>query len=74
LKFLVKWGILGKETARKGGEGGRGYVHDISRLDDQAPSGPDQACAGQGHVLCEGELLRRAVEVRDAGEDETPLL
>lgn len=47
--------------------------HNVSRLDDQAPASPDQACAGQGDVLCEGELFSGAVEIGDAGEDECPL-
>jgi len=49
-------------------------IHDISRLDDQAPTSPDQTCGSQGDVLCEGELFGRAVEVGDAGKDEAPLL
>ncbi len=54
-------------------EKGKRKVHDIPRLNDQAPAGPDQACACQSHVLCEGELFGGAVEVGDAGEDEAPL-
>jgi hypothetical protein len=54
--------------------GGKGEVHDVSRLDDQAPAGPDQACTCEGDVLCEGELFGGAVKVRDASEDEAPLL
>jgi hypothetical protein len=29
-------------------------VHDISWLNDQAPTSPDQACASEGDVLGEG--------------------
>lgn len=42
-------------------------------LDDQAPSGPDEAGAGQGKVLSERELLDGARKVGDAGDDESPL-
>jgi hypothetical protein len=48
-------------------------AQDVSGLDDQAPSGPDEARAGQGKVLGEGELLGGAREVGDAGDDESPL-
>jgi len=50
-----------------------GCEHDISRLNDQAPTGPDQACAGQSDVLRERELFSGAIEVRDASEDKCPL-
>ena len=49
-------------------------IHDIPRLNDQAPAGPDQTCACEGDVLCEGELFGGPVEVGDAGKDEAPLL
>jgi hypothetical protein len=52
----------------------RNDIHNISRLNNQAPAGPDQTCACEGDVLCEGELFGGPVEVRDAGEDEAPLL
>lgn len=42
-------------------------------LDDEAPAGPDDAGAGQGEVLGEGELLGGTSKVGDAGEDESPL-
>lgn len=42
-------------------------------LDDKTPAGPDEAGGGQGAVLLQGELLGRAGEVGDAGEDEGPL-
>lgn len=49
-------------------------IHDIPRLNDQAPAGPDQTCACEGDVLGEGELFGGPVEVGDAGKDEAPLL
>lgn len=42
-------------------------------LDDEAPARPDEARGRQGAVLLQGELLGRATEVGDAGEDEGPL-
>lgn len=42
-------------------------------LDDQAPSSPDEASAGQGKVLCERELLDGSRKVRDTGKDKSPL-
>lgn len=42
-------------------------------LDDEAPAGPDETGGGQGAVLLQGELLGRAGEVGDTGEDEGPL-
>lgn len=42
-------------------------------LDDQAPTGPDEARGGQGAVLGEGELLGGTGKVRDTGENESPL-
>lgn len=42
-------------------------------LDDEAPARPDEARSRQGAVLLQRELLGRATEVRDAGEDEGPL-
>lgn len=42
-------------------------------LDDEAPASPDDAGAGQGKVLGEGELLGGTSKVGDAGEDESPL-
>jgi hypothetical protein len=61
------------EGRRVGEEEGEGEIHNIPRLNDQAPAGPDETCACQGHVLCEGELFGGAVEVGDASEDEAPL-
>jgi len=40
-----------------------GVVQDVSGLNDHAPSGPDEACAGNGEVLGQGELFGWAVEV-----------
>lgn len=60
------------EQENKEGREGEG-VHDISWLNDQAPTSPDQACASEGDVLGEGELFSGAVEVRDTGENEAPL-
>jgi hypothetical protein len=54
-------------------EGGRKSGQVVLGLDDQAPSGPDEAGAGQGKVLSERELLDGARKVGDAGEDESPL-
>ena len=42
-------------------------------LDDEAPAGPDEARGRQGAVLLQRELLGRAGEVGDTGEDEGPL-
>jgi len=42
-------------------------------LDDEAPARPDEAGGSQGAVLLQRELLGRAGEVGDAGEDEGPL-
>lgn len=43
-------------------------------LDDEAPARPDEAGSRQGAVLLQRELLGRATEVGDAGEDEGPLV
>lgn len=43
-------------------------------LDDEAPARPDEAGGRQGAVLLQRELLGRAAEVGDAGEDEGPLV
>lgn len=42
-------------------------------LDDEAPAGPDDTRGRQGAVLLQGELLGRASEVGDTGDDEGPL-
>jgi hypothetical protein len=41
--------------------------------DDEAPPRPDQTGGREGTVLGEGQLLGRAREVGDAGQDERPL-
>lgn len=43
-------------------------------LDNEAPARPDEAGGRQGAVLLQRELLGRATEVGDAGEDEGPLV
>jgi hypothetical protein len=48
-------------------------IQNIFGLNDQAPSGPDCACGGEGDVLSHRELLGWAVEIRYAGEDDAPL-
>lgn len=54
---------------------GRGVgIQNIPGLDDEAPTGPDDARAGQGEVLGEGELLGGTCEVGDAGDNERPLV
>lgn len=50
-----------------------GSVQVVLGLDDEAPSGPDHAGAGQGEELCKGQLLGGTGEVRDTGDDESPL-
>lgn len=40
--------------------------------DDEAPAGPDGACAHEGKVLGQGEGFGGAGEVGGAGEDHTP--
>ena len=50
-----------------------GDVQDVTGLDNQAPAGPDSTGSHQGTVLGKGELLSRAVEVRDTGDDQSPL-
>lgn len=42
-------------------------------LDNEAPTGPDEAGGGQGAVLGEREFLGGAGKVGDTGEDESPL-
>lgn len=42
-------------------------------LDDETPAGPDGTGGGQGGILCEGELLRWAVEVGDTCDNKSPL-
>lgn len=53
--------MLGEKEGKEEREGEG--VHDISRLNDQAPTSPDQACASEGDVLGKGELFSGAVEV-----------
>lgn len=50
-----------------------GDVQDVTGLDNQAPAGPDSTGSHQGTVLGKGELLSRAVEVGDTGDDQSPL-
>jgi hypothetical protein len=45
----------------------------VSGLDDEAPSSPDQSRAHEGGVLREGELIGGTGEVGGTGKDETPL-
>lgn len=44
----------------------------VLRGDDEAPARPDGAGGGEGGVLGQGELVGRAGEVTDSGEDEGP--
>ena len=44
----------------------------VLRLDDQTPACPDQARGRERRALREAQLLRGAVEVRDAGDDQGP--
>lgn len=53
---------------------GREHEQDISRLDDQAPSCPNQPGSCKSTVLCKGELFDGTGEIGDTGEDERPLL
>lgn len=48
-------------------------IQDVTGLDNQAPAGPDSTGAHQGDVLGEGQLLGRAIEVGDTGDDQSPL-
>ncbi len=50
------------------------YIQDVSRLNDQAPSGPDEAGSCESGVLSDGELLYWAVEIGDTCEDDCPLV
>jgi len=43
--------------------GGRRNVQNVSRLNDEAPSCPDQSSTGEGEVLGEGEFFNWAVEI-----------
>lgn len=51
-----------------------GHVQKVTRLDDEAPSGPDGAGAHERGVLGQGQLISWTSEVGDTGEDEGPLL
>lgn len=42
-------------------------------LDDQTPSGPDEAGGKQSGVLGAGQSLDRSSKVRDTGNDQSPL-
>ena len=53
---------------------GRRDIQDVSWLDDQAPSCPDQTSSCEGYILGDGELLCGTGKIGDTGEDETPLL
>lgn len=50
-----------------------GCEQDVSRLDNQAPTSPDQAGTCESSVLCEGELFGWTIKVSDACNDERPL-
>jgi len=50
-----------------------GCEQDVSRLDDQAPTSPDQAGTCESNILCEGELFSRTIKVSDACNNERPL-
>lgn len=51
----------------------RMHLQQITRLDDEAPSGPDGARGHQSDVLSQRELLCGTLEVGDTGENERPL-
>ena len=51
-----------------------GNIQDISRLNDQAPPGPDHTSSSESHILGNRELFSWSVEIANACEDETPLL
>lgn len=57
-----------KETASIGD-----YLQDVPGLDDEAPSRPDKASAGQGEVLRKGQFLGRSSQIGNASQDESPL-
>lgn len=50
------------------------HVQNVSRLDNQTPSGPDEAGASQGKVLSKGELLSGTGKVTDTSKNKSPLL
>lgn len=50
-----------------------GNIQDVTGLDNQAPAGPDSTSSHQSTVLGKRQLLSRAVEVGDTGDDQSPL-
>lgn len=50
-----------------------GDLQNVTRLDDEAPSGPDGTGGHEGRVLGQGQLLSWTTEVGDTGDDESPL-
>lgn len=48
-------------------------VQDVTGLNDHAPAGPNSASGHQSSVLGKRQLLGGTVEVRDTGDDQSPL-
>jgi len=55
-------------------EANRLILQYVSRLDDEAPSGPNYTGSREGNILGEGEIFCRSCEVTDTSEDDTPLV
>jgi hypothetical protein len=49
------------------------HVQKVSRLNDKAPTGPDQTSSHEGTVLRERKRFDGTSKVGGTGEDETPL-
>ena len=61
--------LRGAYAEKKGVDGSE---NDVLGADDEAPAGPDCACAHEGEVLGEGEGFGGAGEVGGAGGDHGP--